>query len=224
MATVTETTVPDALLILRSAVTSGSPPVLTTSATTTTDTSQITDNVAQATHLQFNHSTSRHVLSLNTETRFEQNGNPVDLRSIFFAWLTKELPVPDYIEGVQKLTQELQSTSTKASAQQLVFAERIDLITWLDGATEETEYIRPLNEEEQAKQAGLAANIARGTADGAPGRADGLSGAGRGRQADPRLREILNGERRMGDRNTILRGIKPTVRMIVAILHMKLTD
>ena len=28
---------------------------------------------------------------------------------------------------------------------------------------------------------------------------------------DPRLQEIYNGERRMGDRNTVLRGIKPTV-------------
>ncbi len=42
-----------------------------------------------------------------------------------------------------------------------------------------------------------------------------LNGAGTrvrgGRTVDPRLREIYNLERRMGDRNTVLRGIKPTV-------------
>jgi len=92
--------------------------------------------------------------------------------------------------------------------QNLAFVERLDLITWLEGASEESEYIRPLAPE--AVSASKSAQVASGQVGGI---APVTSGAGaRIRTVDPRLQEIYNGERRMGDRNSILRGIKPTVR------------
>lgn len=98
-----------------------------------------------------------------------------------------------------------------------MFTEKLDLITWLEGASDESEFIRPLDAEEQARAAGAAADVAMGR-----GGAGGLEAGreqqgGRGRAIDPRLRQIYNGERRMGDRNSVLRGIKPTVCYPLAI-------
>lgn len=109
--------------------------------------------------------------------------------------------------------------------QNLVFVERLDLITWLEGASDESEYIKPLEGAAAAAasavdQAQASANIASGAAggvsavpSGAPGATAPSGGAQQGKTAkvvDPRLQEIYNGERKMGDRNSVLRGIKPT--------------
>lgn len=45
------------------------------------------------------------------------------------------------------------------------------------------------------------------------------AGGRQGKSIDPRLAEIYNGERRMGDRNSVLRGIKPTVLPLPLPLH-----
>ena len=96
----------------------------------------------------------------------------------------------------------------------LVFSEKLDLITWLEGASNESEFIKSLEGEQEALAAAQnAAGIASGAADGSDGRAGAVKGA---KQVDQRLQEIYSGERKMGDRNTVLRGIKPTVRMSIA--------
>lgn len=92
--------------------------------------------------------------------------------------------------------------------QNLVFVERLDLITWLEGASEESEYIKALESEIDASHS---AQVASGTAGGVSSIPSSAAGARAGKTIDPRLQEIYNGERRMGDRNSILRGIKPTV-------------
>lgn len=210
----------DALLLLRSAIAANSTPTLTTSAEPTADSSQTTTDLAQATHIQFNHTSKRDVLPLATATRFQQEDKPVDLRSVFFAWQTKDLTVPEYLSGLQTIRDALQAAGKDSAVQQLVFAEKIDLITWLDSLSDESEHIRPLNEEEQAKQAHLAAQVARG-----PVSAPAVDAAGVGRgHLDPRLREILNGERRTGDRNSVLRGVKPTVGASLPVRQQKLTE
>ena len=94
----------------------------------------------------------------------------------------------------------------------LVFVERLDLITWLEGASDTSEFIKPLESDSTAVQAAGSAQIASGAAGGASALHSGVGVAGAGRAAlDPRLQEIYNNERRMGDRNSVLRGIKPTV-------------
>ena len=92
--------------------------------------------------------------------------------------------------------------------QNLVFVERLDLITWLEGASEESEYIKALESETTAARS---AQVASGAAGGVSAVPSSAAGARVGKTIDPRLQEIYNGERRMGDRNSILRGIKPTV-------------
>jgi hypothetical protein len=98
--------------------------------------------------------------------------------------------------------------------QNLAFVERLDLITWLEGASEESEYIKPLTSS-TAGSAQAAAGIAGGvapTTSGAAGR--------QSKPTDPRLQEIYSGERSMGDRNSVLRGIKPTVLSIQNLIIM----
>lgn len=84
------------------------------------------------------------------------------------------------------------------------------MITWLEGASEESEYIKPLASD--TSSAAASAQVASGAKGGIVPVTSGVKGRqGPTQTIDPRLAEIYNGERRMGDRNSVLRGIKPTV-------------
>lgn len=198
---------PDALLTLRNSILSQNPPVPTTSSEASAG--NATDDLAIATHLHFS-SPTHQSYALSAPTRFISTGTPVDLRSIYFAWQKKDDNIPDYIASAQQLTDELSAPGgATGRVRNLVFVERLDLITWLEGASDESEYITPLEGDAAKAAAGGAATIASGTAGGA---AAVLSATARiGKTINPRLQEIYNNERRMGDRNTVLRGIKPTV-------------
>lgn len=189
----------DPLLLLRGSIASGSACVPTTSADT--DGAEAA-SLSQATHLQFTHPT-RVSLPIDTPTRFESTGQPVDLRSIYFAWLNREVAIPEYNASATKLNEELAGTAT---VHKFAFVERLDLITWLEGASEESEFIKPLAGEKDAGSSAASAAIAATASVSVTASAR----AGKG-TLDPRLAQIYHGERRMGDRNTILRGIKPTV-------------
>jgi parafibromin len=146
----------------------------------------------------------------------------VDLRSIYFAWQQKDETVPEYISRAAELDKELPEGQ---KLRNLVFVERIELIAWLEGASDEdggSEFISPLRSGElgAGDVATKAADVASGAA-GAGGSAvvggTSATAASGGRPVkviDARLQEIYNGERKMGDRNTVLRGIKPTVRKL----------
>ncbi|KAG7005558.1 hypothetical protein G7Y79_00019g047380 [Physcia stellaris] len=192
----------DPLTSLRRSIASNNPPIATTSSTPT-ELSDGTDNLAIATHLQFSEPETQ-IFSLDIPTRFISSDKPVDLRSIYFAWQKKDVAIPDYIAATQQLNDEL---AGKATVQNLVFVERLDLITWLEGASEESEYIKASD----ADSAARSAQVASGAAGGVSTIPSSAAGARAGKTIDPRLQEIYNGERRMGDRNSILRGIKPTV-------------
>lgn len=210
----------DALLSLRRAISSSSATVPTTSGELSTDAS--TDDLAKATHLYFSQPIP-HILPITTPTRFISSETPVDLRSIYFAWQKKDDPVPDYIASAQQLNEAL---GGEQKVKNLVFIEKADLITWLEGASEESEYIKPLEGVDgEGKTAEGEAQVATGAAGVPTVPSGGAAGAqvatGRPVKAiDPRLQEIYNGERKMGDRNSVLRGIKPTVRLS---RHLQLT-
>lgn len=217
----------DPLLALRRAIAASSLPTPTTSADLSAE--NATEDLAQATHLYFAQPIPQS-LPLSTPTRFvSANANKaVDLRSIFFAWLKKDVAIPEYIASAQELNDALKKKegAEEEQVQNLVFVERLDLITWLEGASDESEYIKPLEgvAAAAAQGADASANVASGAAGGVPtvpsggaGGAVPATGPQTGKLTkiiDPRLQEIYNGERKMGDRNTVLRGIKPTVRGI----------
>lgn len=196
------TSTADPLTSLRRSIASNNPPIATTSSTPT-EVTDGTDDLAIATHLQFPEPDAQ-IFSLEIPTRFISSDKPVDLRSIYFAWQKKDVAIPDYIAATQQLNDEL---AGKATVQNLVFVERLNLITWLEGASEESEYIKVSD----ADSAARSAQVASGAAGGVSTIPSSAAGARAGKAIDPRLQEIYNGERRMGDRNSILRGIKPTV-------------
>ena len=200
----------DPLTSLRESIASNNPPTPTTSPDAASSESA-TDNLGVATHLHFTNPES-HTFSLDTPTRFISSDNPVDLRSIYFAWQQKDVNIPVYIASAQKLSDELGSTVGSGSkVQNLVFAERLDLITWLEGASDESEYIKGLESDSSAAKS---AQVASGALGGVSTVPSGAAGGRSGKQIDPRLQEIYNLERKMGDRNSILRGIKPTVSFL----------
>ena len=197
----------DPLTSLRRSIASNNPPTPTKSPDAASS-ENATDNLGVATHLYFTNP-EPHSFSLDTPTRFISSDNPVDLRSIYFAWQQKDVNIPVYIASAQKLSDELGSADRPGSkVQNLVFAERLDLITWLEGASDESEYIKALESDSSATKS---AQVASGALGGVSTVPSGTAGGRSGKQIDPRLQEIYNLERRMGDRNSILRGIKPTV-------------
>ncbi|KAK8431224.1 RNA pol II accessory factor, Cdc73 family-domain-containing protein, partial [Phyllosticta citricarpa] len=198
----------DPLLNLRAAIAANKPPIPTTSADAS-HAQDVEQNLAKASFLQFNHEEGQHrAIPLNSPTRFLSGGQPIDLRSVYFTWLKKDAAVPEYITSVQRLNEELAAPGGAGGAvRNLVFAEKLDLITWLEGGSEESENIKPLPSE--TSQAASSADIAAGTAGGITTVPSGAPKAGKA-EPDPRLLEIYNCERRMGDRNSVLRGIKPT--------------
>ncbi|CAG7968702.1 unnamed protein product [Penicillium olsonii] len=227
----TDAALQDPLLSLRRAIASGNLPTPTTSSELSDQ--HATEDLAKATHLYFSQPVPQ-TIPLSTVTRFisEATQSAVDLRSILFAWQNKDVAIPEYIASAEKFNEELkqhtQEGEKEQSVQILVFVERLDLITWLEGAAEEIDHIKPLEgaaaaAEAAAAAAGVAqaenaAGIAAGATGGVASAPSGTTGAAQtgaqsGRpqkQIDPRLQEIYNGERKTGDRNTVLRGIKPT--------------
>lgn len=201
----------DPLLLLRQSIASGRTFVPSTSSDPAAPVNENTA-LSQATHLQFPSSDAVGVaLPLDAPTRFSTaDDRAVDLRSIYFAWLNRELAIPEYNAAATTLNGEL---SGGAKVQNLGFIERLDLITWLEGASEESEYIKPLAGDQDAAAVAAAAAAAAGP--GATSKTGAAAAAGQGRSGkgtmDPRLANVYSGERRMGDRNTVLRGIKPTV-------------
>ncbi|KAL8904067.1 MAG: hypothetical protein Q9207_003528, partial [Kuettlingeria erythrocarpa] len=194
----------DPLLRLRQSIAANDPP-FTTSSPDPAPASDATEDLSTATHLHFN--SPQHSYSLDTPTRFISSDKAVDLRSIWFAWQKKDVAIPDYIASAQQLNEELAAAKSASRIKNLVFVERLDLITWLEGASEESEYIKGLESDASAARS---AQVASGAAGGVSTIPSSTAASRTGKTVDPRLQEIYNGERRMGDRNSVLRGIKPT--------------
>lgn len=159
--------------------------------------------ISQATHLVFTRS-PRVALPIDTPTRFLNNENKtIDLRSCFFVWSVRESTFPSYNSAAAKLSEELPGDGAIYS---FAWVERLELIAYLEGSSEESEFIKRLPGDKDGAATALATSTAALKA--APTAGQARSGRG---TLDPRLLQIYNGERRMGDRNTVLRGIKPTV-------------
>jgi parafibromin len=206
----------DPLLALREAIATHQEPLLTSTADPNSA-SDVQPDLAKATHIHFNGKDGRHTFPLSALTRFHSTGNdqPVSLRTVYFAWLQKGQAVPNYINAAQRLNDELSAHGAAGDKlHNLVFVERIELTSWLDGATDDSENIKPLDAQKASALASGSAAVAAGAAGGiAPVTSSGAaaSAARASKTIDPRLAEIYEGERKMADRNSILRGIKPTV-------------
>lgn len=205
---------PDPLSLLRHSIAAEKPAIPTTSADATTA-SETDLSLATATHLLFTSPTTVSI-PLTEPTRFISSDKPVDLRSIYFAWLKREDAIPQYNASALALNADLAGEGgAGGKVQNLAFVERVDLITWLQGASEESEYIKPLPSD--TASAAASAQIASGAAGGIATVASGTLGQGK---VNVQLAQIYKDERRMGDRNSVLRGIKPTVCEALALKHL----
>ena len=193
----------DPLLLMREAIRMNSSMVPTTSADNLEDPKEA--DISEATHLVFTQS-PRVALPIDTPTRFVNNeSKTIDLRSCFFVWSVRESTFPLYNSAAAELSQKLPGDMTVYS---FAWVERLELIAYLEGSSEDSEFIKRL----PGGKDGAAASSAAATAALKAAPVSVQARAGRG-TLDPRLLQIYNGERRMGDRNTVLRGIKPTVRV-----------
>ena len=208
---------PDLLSLLRMFIAEQRSPIPTTAADPSTQAeSDVT--LAQASFLIFNFQSiqngAQHLaIPLTQETRFISRTpaeKALDVRSVYFCWLNKDAGGVEYIGAVAKLNEELKAAGKEEQVTNLVFAEKLDLVTWLGGemGEEESEYIRSLDDNKQTRKAADdAAKTARGGEDVEMRDATLTDTAARKREEE-RLREIYAAERKMGDRNTVLRGIK----------------
>ncbi|KAF1843385.1 CDC73-domain-containing protein [Cucurbitaria berberidis CBS 394.84] len=193
----------DPLYNLRLSIKASATPILTTSATPTP--ADTVADLALATHVSFNTDDGAHrTFSLTSATRFAPDSKPIDLRSCYFAWLNKDASVTDYFAAVQTLNEELPS-GAGGSVQNLTFAQKIELIAWLSGETESSDSIAAIDAGAASTAAGDAAAIAGGK--GVPVDRH-VKSVGGGKLVDARLLQIYDGERKMGDHNSVLRGTK----------------
>ena len=207
-----EAEVADALYNLRLSIKASATPILTTSAEPTP--ADTVADLSVATHVSFNTDSGDHrVFALNTPTRFAPDGKAVDLRSCYFAWLNKDASVTDYFAAVQTINEELPS-GAGGSVQNLTFAQKIELIAWLSGETESSDSIAAVDGGALSAAAGDAAAIAGGKGVPVDGGKGIKVGSGSG-MMDARLLQIYDGERKMGDHNTVLRGSKNVVRICI---------
>lgn len=196
----------DPLYNLRLSIKASATPVLSTSPTPTP--ADIVSDLALATHISFNPDDGAHrTFSLTLPTRFAPDDQPVDLRSCYFALQNKDAPFQDYLAAVQTLNEELPS-GAGGSLQNLKIAQKMELIAWLSGDTESSDSIAAIDAGAASATAGDAAAMAGGK--GVPIDRQVKTVVG-GKMVDARLLQIYDGERRMGDHNSALRGSKNIV-------------
>lgn len=214
----------DALVLFRSSIASKSSPIPTTS----DDPSSTTDaaDLKSATHILFNLSSAstgaQHIaLAATTPTRFvSASHGALDLLSVYWCWTNKDKGAGEYISSTQALNAD-RSANGLSAVVNLVFAEKLDLVNWLAGdvGEAESEFITPLGQGEESRRlADDAAALVKGDGDvvmGDAGASDSVALRGARKGEDERLRAIYAQERKLGDRNTVLRGIKPTVSILV---------
>lgn len=203
----------DPLSLLRLSIATSAPPSLSHTPDPPSPGSTTPISLSSASHLLFTHPTVQSY-PLSTATRFHKSDStPVDLRSIFFAWQHREDTIPDYISKAQSLGD--------GTVTNLAFLERLELVTWLEGGQEESEFIKALpaaaapaanaGAQQQHGGTGQGNSQGRGSGGGGHGGSSAAVLAGKVRATDPRLLEIYSYERVITNRNTLLRGIKPTV-------------
>jgi parafibromin len=200
----------DALYNLRLSITENTIPILSTSADPTP--ADTVTELSLASHVSFNVNGAHRTFALTAPTRFAPDSKPIDLRSCYFAWQNKDSSVTDYFAAVQGINEDLPA-GAGGSVQNLTFAQKIELIAWLSGETESSDSIAAI-ESGAATAAGDAAAIAGGK--GVPVDRD-LKRTGGGKIVDARLLQIYDGERSMGDHNTILRGTKNIVSFVLLL-------
>ncbi|CAK4033387.1 Cell division control 73 [Lecanosticta acicola] len=206
---------PDPLLLLRKTIAANKTPILTTDPDPSNQ-AQSDVSLAQAQFLIFNFESpqdgGQHIaVPLTQETRFVSAAHKqaLHLRVVYFYWLHKDSNTTTTLQDLQALNDELKQSGKEETILNIPFTERIDLNGWLQGNTGEngSEFIQSLDDNKAVRvEADDAAKQIAGDAD-VEMRDAGMDDSKR-REEGERLKMIYAGERKMGDHNTVLRGIK----------------
>lgn len=206
---------PDPLLLLRRTIAENKSPILSADSDPSNQ-SQTDVSLAQAQYLIFNFESpqdgGQHIaIPLTQETRFlsATHKKALHLRVVYFNWLHRDSTTTDLLNALQSVNEELKQAGKEETIVNIPFVERVDLNSWLKGEIGEngSEYIQSLDDNKAVRvEADDAAKKIAGDAD-VEMRDAGADEATR-REEDERLRMIYAGERKMGDHNTVLRGIK----------------
>lgn len=205
----TDGNLPDGLALLRASIADSALPI----PSATQEATAPEQSLAAAGYLVFNQNSQHIPIPLTQETRFISAAlgeKPIDLRSAFFCWQNRDKGTGDYIAATQALNAELSALGKQETVTNLVFVEKLDLVNWLSGESgeEESEFIKSADNTVQTRaEARDAAATAAGGED-VEMRDAGISDAAAKKREEERLREIYALERKMGDRNTVLRGVK----------------
>lgn len=135
--------------------------------------SPVTEDINEATHLKLQNGT---ILDLNEETIFEIDSKPITLKAAAYSWFNQNLSAADFL-----------ADSQSKNVQTLTFLQRTDLISWLKGESDESEFISKKLED---------------------GAEDSKAQDGKIEIDDPFLDQIFKNERHLIDHNTALRGFK----------------
>ena len=199
----------DPLILLRTSLSKHILPQLSTSSDLAT--SQPEPSLAEATHLIFPAQDDGQptAVPLTQATRFNSSRGQVDVRTVYLSWQNKDTSTVEYLNAVSALTKELESAGKTEGVLNLTLTEKAELCTWLAGdmGLEESEYIQSLGSDKQARTTdGATAGVAKG--EDVEMKDAGFADAAARKREEDRLREIYAAERKMGDRNTVLHGIK----------------
>lgn len=147
-----------------------------------------TDNIAEAATISF----GKDKFPLEELTDFEIDGKQIPLRVIVHCWLHRESSAADYLADCQ----EKQTTNVS-------FLQRNDLINWLSGKTETSNYIEfalPSADEEKTN------GVGHGEPEKTSLTTDQDPTIENGKPDDPVLKDALAHERPLLDHNSSLRG------------------
>lgn len=153
-----------------------------------------TDDITTAKSVSFSDN-AEEGLSLDEPTEFTIESKPVVLRVILHCWLHKDSSAAEYLADCQKL--HLTNIS---------FLQRNDLINWLTGVSEASQYIGAEASAQQSEQAGnnkTSDAVGTTTATTVSGEMYNIE------ENDPVLFKTLQNERVLLDHNSNLRGSKP---------------
>lgn len=164
---------------------------------------QDTDDIAKAIEVQTESSngSSKGTFLLNEETEIEIDGSPVQLRVIIHCWMNKDSSAANYLADCKN--KQLTNVS---------FLQRTDLINWLSGKTESSQYLKAIGHNGQTSdKANTSNDESAPLTDGSPDAKLATSGsAGNGLvPSDPVLAETMKNERVVQDHNSALRGARP---------------
>lgn len=157
-----------------------------------------TDDIIQAVSMSFvpeGSADSNIIIPMDQETEFEIENKPVILRVILHCWMHKDSSAADYLADCQK--KHLTNIS---------FLQRSDLINWLIGQSETSQYVKSTikdTTEGNNVQAKLAQEKSTKDSKTSSSELDNIQ------KEDPVLFEALQHERVLMDHDSNLRGSKP---------------